>query len=56
MAPFYLECCHELNWNIDVDFLDKMKKENETKLKVILIRILIEFNYKTSNYDSKCFT
>ncbi|CAF0807031.1 unnamed protein product [Brachionus calyciflorus] len=33
MAPFYLECCTELNWPVDQTLLTKMKTENENKLK-----------------------
>jgi len=33
MTPFYLECCKDLNWNIDQNLVNKMKAENETKLK-----------------------
>jgi hypothetical protein len=34
MAPFYTECCNELNWKIDTGLLEKMKQENDSKLKV----------------------
>ena len=33
MAPFYEECCRDLDWTIDQSLLDKMKKENEENLK-----------------------
>ncbi len=35
MTPFYLDCCKDLNWNIDQNLVKKMKTENDAKLKVI---------------------
>ena len=35
MTPFYLDCCKELNWPIDQVLVNKMKAENEKKLKVL---------------------
>jgi len=33
MAPYYLQVCEQLKWNVDNSFLEKMKAENEKKLK-----------------------
>lgn len=33
MTPFYLECCKDLNWKVDETLQNKMKAENEIKLK-----------------------
>jgi 26S proteasome regulatory subunit N7 len=33
MTPFYLECCKDLNWQVDNDLVQRMRTENETKLK-----------------------
>ena len=33
MAPYYEEVCTELNWPINQALVDKMKAENEKKLK-----------------------
>lgn len=33
MTPFYLECCKDLNWQVDQALVNKMKQENENKLK-----------------------
>mgnify|MGYP001810754841 CR=1 FL=1 len=40
MTPFYLECCKDLGWNVDQTLVNKMKLENENKLKVV---VKIEF-------------
>lgn len=34
MTPFYQECCTDLKWPVDQTLVNKMKKENETKLNV----------------------
>lgn len=33
MAPYYEALCKSLEWQIDVDLLNKMKKANEEELK-----------------------
>lgn len=33
MAPFYEEVCSDLGWNVETALLEKMKKDNEIKLK-----------------------
>lgn len=33
MAPYYEALCRSLDWQIDVDLLNKMKKANEDELK-----------------------
>lgn len=33
MTPFYLECCKDLGWSVDQNLVNKMKSENEAKLK-----------------------
>lgn len=33
MAPFYTECCKDLNWPIDQSLLNKMQTENSNKIK-----------------------
>jgi len=35
MAPYYLQVCEQLKWNVDNSFLEKMKAENEKKIKAI---------------------
>jgi 26S proteasome regulatory subunit N7 len=36
MTPFYLECCKDLNWQVDQNnILNRMRTENETKLKAL---------------------
>ncbi len=35
MTPFYLECCKDLGWKVDQALVDKMRVENEAKIKVI---------------------
>ncbi len=48
MTPFYLDCCKDLNWNLDQNLLKKMKTENETKLKVnYFIKPLIKTRKQT---------
>jgi len=33
MTPFYLDCCKDLQWPVDQTLVNKMKAENEAKLK-----------------------
>lgn len=33
MAPYYEGLCKDLNWQLDSDLLNKMKKANEEELK-----------------------
>merc|ERR1712131_129401 len=33
MAPYYESLCKELQWTLDPDLLNKMKKSNEEELK-----------------------
>ena len=35
MAPFYEECCRDLNWTLDKNLLQTLKKENEDMLKTL---------------------
>lgn len=37
MSPFYEECCKDLEWTLDESLLQKMKKANSDKLKVLLL-------------------
>ena len=39
MAPFYLEICKEFNWAVDQNLVNKMKAENEAKLKELESKI-----------------
>ena len=39
MTPYYLECCKDLGWKIDENLVQKMKTENEKKIKVSNFKI-----------------
>lgn len=40
MTPFYLECCKDLGWTVDQNLVNKMKAENDSKLKVTFLVLL----------------
>ena len=40
MTQYYLDCCKDLGWKEDASLTQKMKSENEKKLKASLFYLL----------------
>ena len=52
MTSFYLECCTDLGWKVDQNLVNKMKSENELKLKVTY---LLSYRYSFSAFITCAF-